>query len=109
MWQTVFECSDRIERPSFALDTFIVNGGEGQGEAYSFFICSRNKITDNYDSDLYDDLRDRNKTFRISMAQSEAIVYSDSVSYSHKCTNPLVDGINNFDDFKTIKIEEKVG
>ena len=27
MWQTVFECADGIERPSFALDTFIVKGG----------------------------------------------------------------------------------
>ena len=31
MWQTVFECSDGIERPRFALDTFIVKGGEGHG------------------------------------------------------------------------------
>ena len=108
MWQTVFECSDGIERPSFALDTFIVKGGEEQGEAYNFFICSRHKITDNYDSDLYDDLRDRNKTFRISIMQTERIVYSDRASWTKQCTNPLVDGINTFDDFKTIKIEEKV-
>lgn len=27
MWKTVFECSDGIERPNFALDTFIVKGG----------------------------------------------------------------------------------
>lgn len=108
MWQTVFECTDEIERPSFALDTFIVKGGEGRGEAYNFFLCSRNRITDNYDSDLYDDLRDRNRTFRISIMQTETIVYSDRVSYSTKCLNPLVDGINTFDDFKTIKIEEKV-
>ena len=108
MWQTVFECSDGIERPSFALDTFIVKGGEGQGEAYNFFLCSRNKITDNYDSDLYDDLRDRNKTFRISIMQTERIVYSDRTSWAMKCLNPLIDGINTFDDFKTIKIEEKV-
>lgn len=108
MWKTVFECAGKIKIPSFGLDTFIVNGGTEPGKAYDIFIHSRYEITDNYDSDLYDDLRDRNKTFRISMAQAEAIVYSDSVSYSHKCTNPLVDGINNFDDFKTIKIEEKV-
>ena len=44
MWQTVFECSDGIERPSFALDTFIVNGGKGSGEAYDLFLCSRNSI-----------------------------------------------------------------
>ena len=108
MWQTVFECSDGIERPSFALDTFIVKGGEGQGEAHNFFFCSKHKITDNYDSDLYDDLRDRNKTFRISIMQTERIVYSDRTSWAMKCLNPLVDGINTFDDFKTIKIEEKV-
>lgn len=108
MWQTVFECTDGIERPSFALDTFIVKGGEGRGEAYNFFIRSRNRITDNYDSNLYDDLRDRNRTFRISIMQTETIVYSDRVSYSAKCLNPLVDGINTFDDFKTIKVEEKV-
>ena len=108
MWQTVFECSDGIERPSFALDTFIVKGGEGKGEAYNFFLCSKHKITDNYDSDLYDDLRDRNKTFRISIMQTERIVYSDKISWTEQCTNPLVDGINIFDDFKTIKIEEKV-
>ena len=108
MWQTVFECSDGIERPRFALDTFIVKGGEGKGEAYNFFLCSRNKITDNYDSDLYDDLMNRNKTFRISIMQTERIVYSDRASWTKQCTNPLVDGINTFDDFKTIKIEEKV-
>ena len=108
MWQTVFECSDGIKRPSFALDTFIVKGGEGQGEAYNFFLCSGNRITDNYDSDLYDDLIDRNKTFRISIIQTERIVYSDRTSWTKQCTNPLVDGINTFDDFKTIKIEEKV-
>lgn len=108
MWQTVFECSDGIERPSFALDTFIVKGGKGSGEAYDLFLCSRNSIKDNYDSDLYDDLRDRNKTFRISIMQTERIVYSDRTSWAQKCTNPLVDGINTFDDFKTIKIEEKV-
>lgn len=108
MWQTVFECSDGIERPSFALDTFIVKGGIEKGEAYNFFLCSRNRITDNYDSNLYDDLRDRNRIFRISIMQTETIVYSDRVSYSTKCLNPLVDGINTFDDFKTIKIEEKV-
>ena len=108
MWKTVFECSDGIERPSFALDTFIVKGGEGQGEAYSFFFCSKHKITDNYDSDLYDDLRDRNKTFRISIMQTERIVYSDKTSWAMKCLNPLVNGINTFDDFKTIKVEEKV-
>lgn len=108
MWQTVFECSDGIERPSFALDTFIVKGGIEKGEAYNFFHCSRNRITDNYDSNLYDDLRDRNRIFRISIMQTETIVYSDRVSYSTKCLNPLKDGINTFDDFKTIKIEEKV-
>lgn len=108
MWQTVFECSDGIERPNFALDTFIVKGGIEKGEAYNLFICSRYRITDNYDSDLYDDLRDRNRTFRISIMQTETIVYSDRVSYSTKCLNPLKDGINTFDDFKTIKIEEKV-
>lgn len=108
MWQTVFECADGIERPNFALDTFIVKGGIKNGEAYNLFICSRNRITDNYDSDLYDDLRDRDRTFRISIMQTETIVYSDRVSYSTKCLNPLKDGINTFDDFKTIKIEEKV-
>lgn len=108
MWKTVFECSDGIERPSFALDTFIVKGGIEKGEAYNFFCCSRNRITDNYDSDLYDDLRDRNKTFRISIMQTERIVYSDRTGWSTKCLNPLVDGINAFDDFKTIKVEEKV-
>lgn len=108
MWKTVFECSDGIERPSFALDTFIVKGGIEKGEAYNLFLCSRNRITDNYDSDLYDDLRDRNRTFRISIMQTETIVYSDRTGWSTKCLNPLVDGINTFDDFKTIKIEEKV-
>ena len=108
MWQTVFECSDGIERPSFALDTFIVKGGEGSGEAYNLFLCSRNKITDNYDSDLYNDLKDKTRTYRISIMQTERIVYSDRTSWAQKCTNPLVDGINTFDDFKTIKIEEKV-
>lgn len=108
MWQTVFECSDGIERPNFALDTFIVKGGIEKGEAYNLFICSRNRITDNYDSNLYDDLRDRNRIFRISILQTETIVYSDRVSYSTKCLNPLKDGINTFDDFKTIKIEEKI-
>lgn len=108
MWQTVFECADGIERPDFALDTFIVKGGTEKGEAYNFFICSRNRITDNYNSDLYDDLRDRDRTFRISIMQTETIVYSDRVSYSNKCLNPLKDGINTFDDFKTIKIEEKI-
>lgn len=108
MWQTVFECSDGIERPSFALDTFIVKGGEGEEEAHNFFLCSKHKITDNYDSDLYDDLRDRNKTFRISIMQTERIVFSDRISWTKQCINPLVDGINIFDDFKTIKIEEKV-
>ena len=108
MWQTVFECSDVIERPRFALDTFIVKGGEEQGEAYDLFLCSRNSIKDNYDSDLYDDLRDRNKIFRISIIQTERIVYSDRASWTKQCTNPLVDGINTFDDFKQIKIEEKV-
>lgn len=108
MWKTVFKCADKIEIPSFGLDTFIVNGGIEPGKAYDIFINSRYEITDNYHSCLYDDLKDKNRIYRISMAQSEAIVYSDSVSYSHKCTNPLVDGINNFDDFKTIKIEEKV-
>ena len=88
--------------------TFIVKGGTEKGEAYNLFICSRNRITDNYDSDLYDDLRDRDITFRISIMQTETIVYSDRVSYSTKCLNPLKDGINTFDDFKTIKIEEKV-
>lgn len=107
MWQTVFECVDGIERPDFALDTFIVKGGTEKGEAYNFFICSINRITDNYDSDLYDDLRDRDRTFRISIMQTEPIVYSDRVSYS-KCLNPLKDGINIFDNFKTIKIEEKI-
>ena len=63
---------------------------------------------DNYDGDLYDDLRDRNKTFRISIMQTERIVYSDRTSWTKQCTNPLVDGINTFDDFKTINIEEKV-
>ena len=108
MWQTVFECSDGIERPKFALDTFIVKGGEGKGEAYNFFLCSRNKITDNYDSDLYNDLKDKTRTYRISIMQTERIVYSDRTSWAQKCTNPLNDGINTFDDFKTIKIEEKV-
>lgn len=108
MWKTVFECSDGIKRPNFALDTFIVKGGTEKGEAYNLFICSRNRITDNYDSDLYDDLKDRNRTFRISIMQTKTIVYSDRVSYSTKCLNPLKDGINTFDDFKTIKIEEKV-
>ena len=108
MWHTVFECSDGIERPNFALDTFIVKGGIEKGEAYNLFICSRNRITDNYDSDLYDDLRDRDRTFRIYIMQTETIVYSDKVSYSTKCLNPLKDGINTLDDFKTIKIEEKV-
>lgn len=107
MWQTVFECADGIERPSFVLDTFIVKGGVERGKAYNIFICSRNRITDNYDSDLYDDLRDRNRTFRISIMQTEMIVYSDRVSWSEKCTNPSIDGINTFDDFRTIKIEEK--
>lgn len=108
MWETVFECADGIERPNFILDTFIVKGGVEKGEAYNFFICSRNRITDNYDSDLYDDLKDRNKTYRISIMQTETIVYSDRVSWSTKCTNPLKDGINTFDDYKMIKIEEKV-
>ena len=108
MWKTVFECSDGIERPNFALDTFIVKGGIEKGEAYNLFIWSRNRITDNYDSDLYDDLRDRDITFRISIMQTETIVYSDRVSYSTKCLNPLKDGINTFDNFRTIKIEEKV-
>ena len=108
MWKTVFKCAGKIEIPSFGLDTFIVNGGIEPGKAYDIFISSRYEITDNYYSCLYDDLKDKNRIYRISMAQSEAIVYSDSVSYSHKCTNPLVDGINTFDDFKTIKIEEKV-
>lgn len=108
MWQTVFECSDGIKRPNFALDTFIVKGGIEKGEAYNLFICSKNRITDNYDSDLYDNLKDRNRTFRISIMQTETIVYSDRVSYSTKCLNPLKDGINTFDDFKTIKIEEKI-
>lgn len=108
MWQTVFECSDGIKRPNFALDTFIVKGGIEKGEAYNLFICSRNRITDNYDSDLYNNLKDRNRTFRISIMQTETIVYSDRVSYSTKCLNPLKDGINTFDDFKTIKIEEKI-
>ena len=40
--------------------------------------------------------------------QTERIVYSDRTSWAKKCTNPLNDGINTFDDFKTIKIEEKV-
>ena len=65
-------------------------------------------ITDNHYSDFHDDLRDRDRTFRISIMQTETIVYSDRVSYSTKCLNPLKDGINTFDDFKTIKIEEKV-
>lgn len=108
MWETVFECADGIERPNFILDTFIVKGGTEKGEAYDFFICSRNRITDNYDSDLYDDLQDRNRTYRISIMQTETIVYSDRVSWSTKCTNPLKDGINTFDDYKMIKIEEKV-
>lgn len=108
MWEIVFECADGIERPNFILDTFIVKGGTEKGEAYNFFICSRNRITDNYDSDLYDDLKDRNRTYRISIMQTETIVHSDRVSYSAKCTNPLKDGINSFDDYKMIKIEEKV-
>ena len=108
MWKTVFECADGIERPNFILDTFIVKGGTEKGEAYNFFICSRNRITDNYDSDLYDDLKDRNRTYRISIMQTETIVYSDRVSWSAKCTNPSKDGINIFDDYKMIKIEEKV-
>ena len=108
MWKTVFEGAGKIKIPSFGLDTFIVNGGTEPGKAYDIFIHSRYETTDNYYPYLYDDLKDKNRIYRISMAQSEAIVYSDRVSYSHKCTNPLVDGINNFDDFKTIKIEEKV-
>ena len=40
--------------------------------------------------------------------QTERIVYSDRTSWSTKCLNPLTDGINTFDDFKTIKVEEKV-
>lgn len=108
MWKTVFKCARKIEIPSFGLDTFIVNGGTEPGKAYDIFIHSRYETTDNYYPCLYDDLKDKNRIYRISMAQSETIVYSDSVSYSHKCTNPLVDGINTFDDFKTIKIEEKV-
>lgn len=108
MWETVFECADGIERPNFILDTFIVKGGTEKGEAYNFFICSRNRITDNYDSDLYDDLKDRNRTYRISIMQTETIVYSDRVRWSTKCTNPSKDGINTFDDYKMIKIEEKV-
>ena len=94
--------------PVFSSSDSVVLGGEGRGEAYNFFLCSRNKITDNYDSDMYDDLIDRNKTFRISIMQTERIVYSDRASWSTKCLNPLVDGINTFDDFKTIKVEEKV-
>ena len=108
MWKTVFECADKIEIPSFGLDTFIVNGGIEPGKAYDIFISSRYEITDNYHSCLYDDLKDKNRIYRISMAQSEAIVYSDRTSWTKQCANPLVDGINIFDGFKTIKIEEKV-
>ena len=108
MWKTVFECSDKIEIPSFGLDTFIVNGGIEPGKAYDIFISSRYEITDNYDSDLYNEMKDKTRTYRISIMQTERIVYSDRTSWAQKCLNPLIDGINTFDDFKTIKIEEKV-
>ena len=39
MWKTVFECSDGIERPNFALDTFIVKGGIEKGEAYNYLFA----------------------------------------------------------------------
>ena len=108
MWKTVFEWAGKVKIPSFGLDTFIVNGGTEPGKAYDIFIHSRYEITDNYDSDLYNELKDKTRTYRISIMQTERIVYSDRTSWAQKCTNPLNDGINTFDDFKTIKIEEKV-